>query len=130
MLKPNLIFCCFIFIHILTGCVPQEIFYWGDYEKSLYERYMENNSAQAELYLQSSLDEAIRENRRVPPGLYADYGFILYQRGDKNAAIAYFDKERQLYPESNALMTKLIERVKQQTVKAEQSASTYNGEIQ
>ncbi len=112
---PRLVFCCFMFFTLLlAGCTPPDLFYWGGYEDSLYERYVENDTGQTEAHLQESIAEAQRGNQRVPPGLYADYGFMLYKHGDKSAAINFFDKEKKLYPESSLLMTKLIDRVKQQ----------------
>ncbi len=114
MTKLKLILFVLSAVQFLSGCAPKELFYWGNYENSLYERYMENNSEQASIFLQQTIDNAVKENQRVPPGLYADYGFILYQRGDKHGAISFFEKEKTLYPESEALMTKLIKRVKGQ----------------
>ncbi len=99
---------------LLTGCAQRGLFYWDDYESSLYERYVEHNPAQAEVYLRESIVGAERRNYRVPPGVYADYGFLLFRRGDKQGAIDYFTKEKQLYPEAAALMNKLIERVQMQ----------------
>ncbi len=99
---------------LLSGCAPGGLFYWGDYEDSLYQRYIEHDPAQAEIYLRETIVEAEQNQYRVPPGVYADYGFMLYRRGDKPAAIAYFGKEQETYPESSALMTKLIERVRLQ----------------
>lgn len=111
----RLIFCCFMFSTLLLGgCTPPGLFYWGEYENSLYERYVENDTGQTEVHLQESFAEAQKTNQHVPPGLYADYGFMLYKRGDKSGAINFFDKEKKLYPESSLLMTKLINRVKQQ----------------
>lgn len=111
----RLIFCCLIFSTLLLGgCAPPGLFYWGEYENSLYERYVENDTGQTEVLLQESFAEALNTNQRVPPGLYADYGFMLYKRGDKTGAINFFDKEKKLYPESSLLMTKLIDRVNQQ----------------
>jgi hypothetical protein len=101
-------------ILLLTGCAPPELFHWGEYEDSLYERYVESDVGQTEAHLQECINEAQKNNQRVPPGLYADYGFMLYKRGDKSGAINFFDKEKKLYPESSLLMTKLIDRVKQQ----------------
>lgn len=98
----------------LSGCAPSGIFYWGDYEDSLYQRYIEQNPAQAEVYLQETITDAERKHYRGPPGVYADYGFLLYRRGDKQAAIAFFNKEKRTYPESALLMEKLIERVRLQ----------------
>lgn len=111
----QLIACCFIFSSLLLeGCAQPGLYYWGDYEDSLYERYVENNNGQTELHLQETVAEAQKNHQRVPPGLYADYGFMLYKRGDKSGAIGFFEKEKALYPESSFLMIKLIERVKQQ----------------
>jgi len=56
--------------------------------------------------------------------VYMHYGFMLYKRGDKIGAINFFDKEKKLYPESSLLMTKLIDRVKQQN---DQGVSKSNG---
>lgn len=98
---------------VLTGCAPSGLFYWGDYETSLFERYVQNNAQQTDAYLSQTILTAETQHRRVPPGVYADYGFLLYTRGDKAGAIANFQKERALYPESQALMNKLIEKIEQ-----------------
>lgn len=107
---------------LLGGCAPPGLFYWGEYENSLYERYVENDNGHTEAHLQESFAEAQKTNQRVSPGLHADYGFMLYKRGDKSGAINFFDKEKKLYPESSLLMTKLIDRVNQQN-NPEQSKS-------
>jgi hypothetical protein len=46
--------------------------------------------------------------------VYADYGFLLYRRGDYAGAMEKFDQEKRAFPESAALMSKLIERIQQQ----------------
>lgn len=102
-----------------VGCAPSGLYYWGDYETSLVERYVENNTQHTDAYLTQTLQEAERLHRKVPPGVYADYGFLLYTRGDNAGAIENFQKERALYPESQALMNKLIERIQQKDQAAE-----------
>ncbi len=101
----------------LSGCTPQGLYYWGDYETSLYERYVDNNGQHIDAYLRNTMTEAEQHQQRVPPGVHADYGFLLYTRGDKTGAISYFQKERALYPESTALMNKLIDKIQQQQQK-------------
>ncbi|MGR8929634.1 MAG: DUF4810 domain-containing protein [Gammaproteobacteria bacterium] len=108
----------------LTGCAPQGLYYWGDYESSLYERYVENGNQQTDAYLRNTFTEAANYQRKVPPGVHADYGFVLFTRGDKAGAISYFQKERELYPESQALMNKLIERIEQKDKAANTSVET------
>jgi hypothetical protein len=115
-LAGRLRICCgsAVMLLALCGCAPQGLFYWGDYESSLYERYVENNGQQTDAYLRNTITAAEQHQQRVPPGVFADYGFLLFTRGEKANAIAYFQKERALYPESTALMNKLIEKIQQQ----------------
>jgi hypothetical protein len=116
-----------LFTVVLNGCAPSGLFYWGDYETSLFERYVQNNAQQTDAYLSQTILGAETQHRRVPPGVYADYGFLLYTRGDKAGAIANFQKERALYPESQALMNKLIEKIEQKD-KAATAAPTPTAE--
>ncbi len=97
----------------LMGCGGPSLFYWGDFEQGLYERYVTEQPAQADAYLLETITGAEQQHQKVPPGAYADYGFLLFKRGDRNGAIAYFEKEKKAFPESSALMAKLIDRIKQ-----------------
>ena len=97
----------------LAGCAPLALYQWGEYEDSLYRRYVKEDIAGAEAYLRETLVAAELKSR-VPPGVYADYGFLLYRRGDYAAAIEKFEQEKRAFPESAALMSRLIERIQQQ----------------
>jgi len=97
----------------LAGCAPPALYQWGEYEDSLYRRYVKEDIAGAEAYLRETLVAAELKSR-VPPGVYADYGFLLYRRGDYAGAIEKFEQEKRAFPESAALMSKLIERIQQQ----------------
>ena len=111
----EVLFKCFMGIVACTlgGCATPSIYHWGKFENGLHDRYINQDHAQADVYLFETIRTAEQQNLRVPPGAYADYGFLLFKRGDRAGAIAYFEKERRLFPESSAFMTKLIERVKQ-----------------
>ncbi len=124
--KGYLKLCCsgLVMLSALSGCAPHGLFYWGDYESSLYDRYVDNNSQHTDAYLRNTITEAEQRQQRVPPGVFADYGFLLYTRGDKAGAIAYFQKERSLYPESTALMNTLIEKIQQKEKPAEPKSET------
>lgn len=99
---------------ILTGCAtaPRSLYDWGDYEDSLYRRYTQQDFAKAEAAVYRMLPQ-VDGRGRVPPGVYADYGFLLYRRGELAAAVRYFGKEKAAYPESTLLMDKLIARIGQ-----------------
>lgn len=103
-----------IFVTGLAGCAATpSIYHWGKFEDGLHDRFVNETHDQADVYLLETINTAEQQNLRVPPGAYADYGFMLFKRGDREGAIAYFEKEKRTFPESGALMTKLIERIKQ-----------------
>jgi hypothetical protein len=45
---------------------------------------------------------------RIPPGVYADYGVLLYLQGKSAEAVRALTKERELYPESQQFVQRLI----------------------
>ena len=91
----------------LAGCqTSQGLYYWGDYEDSLYEYY--KNPAELAALTEEILQAIEKSNGRVPPGLYAEYGNLLLQQGKKDEAVSYFRKERELWPESQHLMDTMI----------------------
>jgi len=44
----------------------------------------------------------------TPPGIFADYGFFLIQRGDLKAGKANLNKEISLYPESKIFIDRIL----------------------
>lgn len=95
----------------LTACAtPQHKKYeWGGYEQSLYEYYKAPANVNA---LVASIDATIataeKASRPVPPGMYAEHGFLLLQQGKNVEATASFTKEKARWPESTALMNRMI----------------------
>ena len=105
------------------GCAPRTRYAWGKYDSTLYTHY--KNPQDQEAYLER-LGEIVREAEaqdRVPPGLYAEYGYALYQKGSTGEALAYFEKERAKWPESNVLMEKMIRNAKQEEKKRTRSSA-------
>lgn len=101
---------------LLEGCArgPTSLYDWGGYEDSVYTRYTNQDFGLAEKDVYRTLPQP-GHTARVPPGVYADYGFLLYRRGDYAGAISSFEMEKATYPESSLLMTKLINRVREKT---------------
>jgi hypothetical protein len=93
---------------LLGACVPKPMYYWGDYQTRLYAYYKDPEALQA---LMEALDLAIAEGEkdsRIPPGLYAEYGFLLLVKDQRDEAAIYFNKEKSTWPESTVLMDKMI----------------------
>jgi len=100
----------------LLGCAtPEKMYYWGDYSNTLYQS-KKHPSEQTGLSHQQALEgivaESEKRNLRIPPGVYAELGYIYLRQNKKDLAIQNFKMEKQLYPESAVLMERLENAVK------------------
>jgi hypothetical protein len=81
---------------------------WGSYEQALY-KYYENPATLDEYAAQLARVIAIGEpDRQVPPGIYAEYGYVLLLQGKCDEAMTYFEREKRVWPESTRLMDILL----------------------
>ena len=105
----NIIICLF-FLSLLSGCAPQPLFYWGDYSETLYD-YKKNPDEKTldahKKSLQDIVDQSGKMNKRVPPGIYAEYGYTLLKEGKDQDGLMYLDKEQALYPESTVFINRI-----------------------
>lgn len=114
--RISLILCSIV---ILSGCA-QRVYHWGEYEDSIHARYRDvslDGQQKAFMMLERTIQEAERTGQRVPPGVYADYGYFLYRLNRPDEAIQAFRKEAELYRESRQLMESVISRVDAQRTK-------------
>jgi hypothetical protein len=58
--------------------------------------------------LENIIQESQKNNLRVPPGVYAELGYVYFRQNKKALAIQNFNMERRLYPESALLMDRLV----------------------
>jgi hypothetical protein len=108
----------------LVGCGAHNRYEWSNYDTKLYNHY--KDSSQPEQFIQE-LKEAVEEAEsagQVPPGIYAEYGFVLYEQGNSLQAVQYFRKEADKWPESRMLMTKMIDNVQKRGKKQDDKAKT------
>lgn len=96
---------------VLGGCAtaPQPLYQWGGYDTALYAHYKkpQNRTEFVESIKKVILDSE-QAGKKVPPGCYAEYGYLLMEEGQRDEAIVYFGKERDAWPESGGLMEKMI----------------------
>jgi hypothetical protein len=98
-----------------AGCVPRpSMYYWGDYSETLY-RAKKTPGDDTLLAHRQSLENIVEQsktlNLRVPPGVYAELGYIYFRQNNDGLASRYFQMEENLYPESKILMTRLKQAV-------------------
>jgi hypothetical protein len=97
---------------MLGGCVAQHAtkYDWGSYNPSLYTYYKDPAKA-SELMtsLQAIINSTNAGHGAVPPGVYAEYGYLQLQQGKSQEAAASFQAEEQHWPESKAFMDRMIQ---------------------
>lgn len=102
----------------LVGCAGTKSMYdWGGYQPAI-TNYYKNNDASA---FEEKLTEAVSKSeasKKVPPGLHAELGYLLYERGDLAGAAKEFAREKELFPESSLLMDKMLTGIDVMTKKA------------
>lgn len=100
--------CVLFLLFSLIGCGAHSRYCWSSYDTKMYKHY--KNPAEREEFVQALkevLDDAEPEGK-VPPGIYAEYGFVMYEQGNNQQAVLYYQKEANKWPESRAFMNKLI----------------------
>jgi hypothetical protein len=97
----------------LTACAPQQqMYYWGNYSHTLYAQ--EKNPCEATLLQhKQALEEIIQESQqremRIPPGVYAELGYIYFRENKPQEAVKYYKMEETVYPESKPFMQRLTQ---------------------
>src|SRR6218665_42107 len=97
---------------LTTGCAKPPVYQWGQYDELLYRGY--KDPAQIEtmrLKLEGHVATLESSRAKVPPGVYAELGTLNLQKGDSNAARAFYVKERDAWPESRGLMDAMISNI-------------------
>jgi hypothetical protein len=99
---------CFLFALLAACTTSHNLYEWGDYSKSLlvYSKNPEQRQRFADSLI-ATISKSEKSNK-VPPGLYAEYGYLLIELERPQDAVIYFGKEKNRWPESAALMDKII----------------------
>jgi hypothetical protein len=97
---------------LLSSCtVQQKLYSYADYETAsyLYLKNSDEKSTQALIDNYKTIIEKQTGTRKIPPpGIYADYGYILVQSGKKEEGKALLLKEIELYPESKIFIDRIL----------------------
>jgi hypothetical protein len=99
----------------LSGCVAPTLYQWGGYDQALYAGYKDPTKMEAmRLKLEAHIAEMEKSKQKVAPGLYAELGTLYLQTGSADKATGLYAKERDAWPESNGLMTAMIQNIERQ----------------
>lgn len=101
---------------LLTACQSTGgLYQWGGYEEQIYAMYSAPGKSSPEEQiskLEADGETARAKSRTPPPGHYAHLGYLYFQTGKLDQAVASFETEKVLFPESRPYMDRLIGRVR------------------
>jgi|SRR5574344_242156 hypothetical protein len=113
-MKKALIFVVAIgLLCMLTSCATRtRIYDWEKYNERA-EECLANYDEQTAINLIAEYEKMIKnqessERKVVPPGVYADYGYLLIKIGKKQEGKKYLQKEMEIYPESKTYLNKVV----------------------
>lgn len=104
-----------IFVLMLSSCsTTSPLYTWGHYETTSYN-YLKNSDEESIKKLIESYKEIIDmqngSRHAVPPGIFADYGFVLLQEGKTKEGKELLLKEEALYPESKVFIDRILKMI-------------------
>jgi hypothetical protein len=109
------VFFAIIALSVFSGCTtPPPLYNYEDYSKSYYKS-IKNANDETALKLQSSMEKTIEatdksRSGRVPPGIYANLGYLHLKSGETQKAIELFNMEKSVYPEAAHFMDRIIQK--------------------
>ncbi len=99
----------------LASCSTTKTLYsWYNYEDITYQyNKKQTDELKADvLKAYAKLENKQKGTRKiVPPGLNAEYGYLLYATGKHEEGLAYLKKEIELYPESEKYISRIIKQL-------------------
>ncbi len=92
----------------------QSLYSWYDYEDASYE-YGKTSTDEKQVKLLEQYKKLAGNQKAlrkvVPPGMYAEYGYMLYKSGKKEEGLGFMKQEISLYPESEKYISRIIKQL-------------------
>src|SRR5512145_1362778 len=97
---------------LAAACGPKTLYSWRGYDDTLYAHYKSpQDHARHVERMQKIVTETEAAGVKMPPGVYAEYGYALLEEGRFGESATYFGKEKESWPESTVIMEKMIRNV-------------------
>jgi len=110
-MKKKFLFMGLVATLCLTSCATKTLYSWENYDDTSY-KYLKNSDEKSTQALiktyQKLIEKQTGTRQTVPPGIYADYGFILLQANKTEEGKAMLQKEIDLYPESKVFIERIL----------------------
>ena len=104
-----------VLILAACGTTTPVMYNWYGYTNTTYQYVKEgdedSNEKLLEVYQKIMDGQADTIRQTVPPGVCADYGYMLVKGGKVEEGKALLLKEKELYPESTAFIDNILKRI-------------------
>lgn len=102
-------------IMTITSCTTTTTLYsWYNYEDITYQ-YSKRKTDELQVKVLEQYQKLTEKQKgtrgRVPPGLYAEYGYLLYMTGKQEEGLKFLKEEIRLYPESEKYISRIIKQL-------------------
>ena len=99
----------------LGSCTTTKTLYsWYDYEDTTYQ-YNKKHTDELKVKVIDQYEKLTTQQKglrgEVPPGLYAEYGYMLYKTGKTEEGVKYLKKEIEHYPESEKYISRIVKQL-------------------
>ena len=100
---------------MVTSCnTTKSLYSWYNYEDVTYQ-YSKKTTEELQAKVLEQYKKVTDKQKGVrgvvPPGMYAEYGYLLYKTGKKEEGISFLKKEIELYPESETYISRIIKQL-------------------
>lgn len=113
-MRKFLVCSCLLFVVLMSGCVSQQRIEWCNYSQTYYAMVKEPSPETIKEHqeeLVHIIDNAEESNKPVPPGIFAEYGYMLAKEGYAKQAVVNYEREVAAYPESEQFVAVLMRMV-------------------
>jgi len=99
---------------VISSCATPKLYNWKGYDTAVFA-YIKNSDDESLDHLLDIYDELIENTSSVsktpPPGVLADYGYLLIKKGEVDKGKELLKKETILYPESKKFVDRILKRL-------------------
>ena len=111
----KIIFAVFGVIALVSCQTQQSLYSWYDSENATYvhtKRATDETLEKAMVQYQKVIAKQNGLRKTVPPGVNAEYGYLLCKAGRKQEGLTLLRAEIQAYPESEKFISRIIKKKK------------------
>lgn len=100
-----------------VSCTTQQTLYsWSDYERRSFD-YVKDDTEKNLDELLTAYEKMVNQQtglrKTPPPGVCADYGFLLVKKGKTAEGVQMLKQEIALYPESSTFISRIIKKLEE-----------------